>query len=46
MAETEYRFDGEEKQQKSAIAGFMGFLWNSETKEFCGRDGASWGMLF
>lgn len=45
MAETEYRFDNDEKQKKSSVASFMGFLWNSETKEFCGRDGASWAKI-
>ena len=42
--ETEFRFDeSATAKKKSAMAEFGKFLWNSETKEFCGRDGASWG---
>jgi len=48
VQETEYQFDDEHKSQKpkeSAVAGLVKFIWNSETKEFCGRDGASWGKV-
>lgn len=44
--ETEFRFDeNTTAKKKSAMAEFGKFLWNSETKEFCGRDGASWGKV-
>jgi sodium/potassium-transporting ATPase subunit beta len=44
--ETEFRFDDNSNvKKKSAIAEFGRFLWNSNTKEFCGRDGASWGKV-
>lgn len=44
--ETEFRFDDNSNvKKKSAIAEFGKFLWNSNTKEFCGRDGASWGKV-
>jgi hypothetical protein len=44
--ETEFRFDeNTTTKKKSAMAEFGKFLWNSETKEFCGRDGASWGKM-
>lgn len=44
--ETEFRFDeNTTTKKKSAMAEFGKFLWNSETKEFCGRDGASWGKV-
>jgi len=42
--EEEYTFDDDKKKQ-SKLASFGHFLWNSETKEFCGRDGASWGKV-
>jgi len=48
VQETEYQFDEDGKQTKvkeSALAGLGKFIWNSETKEFCGRDGASWGKV-
>jgi sodium/potassium-transporting ATPase subunit beta len=43
--ETEFRFDDHNAKKKSAMAEFGKFLWNSDTKEFCGRDGASWGKV-
>lgn len=44
--EEEYRFDETAKApKKSALKSFGKFIWNSETKEFCGRDGASWGKV-
>lgn len=47
VQETEYQFeeDGKVKAKASAAAGIGKFIWNSETKEFCGRDGASWGKV-
>jgi hypothetical protein len=41
----EYVFDEIQQPKKSGLAGVGRFIWNSETKEFCGRDGASWGQL-
>lgn len=43
MAEQEYHFDSEPK--KSGAAGICNFIWNSNTKEFCGRSGASWAKV-
>jgi len=37
----EYRFDHDEEKK----GGIGKFIWNSETREFCGRDGASWGKV-
>lgn len=46
VQEEEYRFDEAGKpEKKSKMKAFLNFLWNSETKEFCGRDGASWGKV-
>jgi len=47
VQETEYQFDedGKQKAKESAFAGMGKFIWNSHTKEFCGRDGASWGKI-
>jgi hypothetical protein len=45
MAE-EYVFEDAQQQKKSRLAEVGQFIWNSETKEFCGRDGASWGQLY
>lgn len=42
--EEEYVFDNEHKK-KSKLAGLGKFIWNSRTKEFCGRDGASWAKV-
>ena len=31
------------EKKKSNLSGFGKFIWNSSKREFCGRDGASWG---
>lgn len=41
--EEEYVFEDNKKTSK--LGGIGKFLWNSRTKEFCGRDGASWGKV-
>lgn len=44
--ENEYVFeDGASGPKKSKLGGVGKFIWNSRTKEFCGRDGASWGKV-
>jgi hypothetical protein len=43
MVQEEYTFDDANKKKESKLSGIGTFIWNSETKEFCGRDGASWG---
>lgn len=43
MEEVKYSFEDEHQQSK--LQGFLTFLWNSRTKEFCGRDGASWAKV-
>lgn len=40
MTEQEFHFESEEKK-----SGVMSFIWNSQTKEFCGRSGASWAKV-
>lgn len=49
MVEDKYTFDDEEEEKKggfiSKLSGFGNFIWNSETKEFCGRDGMSWAKV-
>lgn len=48
VQETEYHFDDDNTQTKkkeSALSGLGKFVWNSHTKEFLGRDGASWGKV-
>ena len=45
MAQEEYRFDEEPGKEKSKLGGIGKFLWNSDTKEFCGRDGSSWAKV-
>jgi hypothetical protein len=41
--EQEFTF-GEDTRQKES-GGILKFLWNSETKELLGRDGASWAKV-
>lgn len=41
MVEQQYNFEGEEKK----AGGIGSFIWNSQTKEFCGRSGASWAKV-
>lgn len=43
MVQQEYTF--EESQVKESKGGIGKFIWNSETREFLGRDGASWGKV-
>jgi hypothetical protein len=46
MVEDKYTFEDEEEKKGGCVSkliGFGNFIWNSETKEFCGRDGMSWG---
>lgn len=45
MVQEEYTFDDANKKKESKLGGIGKFIWNSETKEFCGRDGASWGKV-
>lgn len=42
--EQEFRFDDNHHNEKEN-GGIMKFIWNSETKEFCGRDGGSWAKV-
>lgn len=42
MTEQEYQFDSEDKNKKSGLGNF---IWNSQTKEFLGRSGASWAKV-
>lgn len=42
MVEQEFRFEGAEEPKKSGIGSF---IWNSSTKEFCGRSGLSWAKV-
>ena len=46
-----YIFDEDEHGEKSAgcsqkLSSMGKFIWNSNTSEFCGRDGMSWGKYF
>lgn len=43
MVQQEYVFDDHNQQKKSG--GIGNFIWNSEKREFLGRDGASWGKI-
>jgi sodium/potassium-transporting ATPase subunit beta len=50
MAEEKYVFHDDEDRGnktgfKSKLDGFLEFVWNSRTKEFLGRDGASWAKV-
>jgi hypothetical protein len=42
--EQEFTF-GEDSRNQKESGGFLKFLWNSETKELLGRDGASWAKV-
>ncbi len=33
------------EQYRTYVINFFNFVWNSETKEFCGRDGLSWAKI-
>lgn len=41
----EYVFDEPQAKKAGKLSGVGKFIWNSETKEFCGRDGASWAKV-
>jgi hypothetical protein len=46
--EAKYIFDDDEDNVPGFVqklGDIVRFIWNSKTKEFCGRDGASWGMF-
>ena len=50
MVEDKYTFDDDEEDEKKSCFGVIdklrvmgNFIWNSESREFCGRDGLSWG---
>lgn len=52
MVEDKYVFDDEDDHHVEEESGFIrklgdmaSFIWNSKTKEFCGRDGASWAKI-
>jgi sodium/potassium-transporting ATPase subunit beta len=40
--ETEFNSHIQTKKKNSTLSGLGKFVWNSDTKEFLGRDGASW----
>ena len=42
--EQEFTFE-DSHGKKEESGGFLKFLWNSETREFLGRDGASWAKV-
>ncbi|CAF0910849.1 unnamed protein product [Brachionus calyciflorus] len=44
MVQEEYVFDDHQHQPKKS-SGIGKFIWNSENREFLGRDGASWGKI-
>jgi hypothetical protein len=41
----EYVFDEPQAKKSGKLSGVGKFIWNSETREFCGRDGASWAKV-
>lgn len=43
MVQEEYVFDDHPNTKKKG--GIGKFIWNSESREFLGRDGASWGKV-
>jgi len=43
----DFTFDEEpEDATTSSVQKFLNFIWNSQNKEFIGRDGESWGKFF
>jgi sodium/potassium-transporting ATPase subunit beta len=51
MAEEKYTFHEDEDDEnaensfRKKVQGFLEFIWNTKTREFCGRDGASWAKV-
>jgi hypothetical protein len=43
--EQEFTFIEDSRSKKKESGGGLKFLWNSETKELLGRDGASWAKV-
>ena len=45
VEETEYDINENGIQIKTKEVGYGKLIWNTNTREFCGRDGASWGKM-